>query len=1153
MIEAVLHGPGRNANVELLVDSGAEFSMLNAATVDQLGLEQHKEKKVTFVMANGDKETSEFVVEASVRRGDKEWKEKFYVAPIAGFDGVLGMTWLRENNPEIDWRRGTITCDGTTVWTRRGQGGGAERLISFAVWREEACRDGAVTGAISFALEDEQSTMPTGSSADMVRMRSEFADVFPEELPEELPPWRDVNHKIKVLPGQTPPSQPPYRLSEFEERELHKQIADLLRRGLIEPSTSPYAAPVLFVRKADGKLRLCCDYRRLNAITERDPYPLPLPQRLIDKLTGAKFFTKLDLRSGYHQMRVEDEDVHKTAFVTPAGLLQWRVLPFGLTNGPASFQRLMDSLFAKQSGVFLVVYLDDLLIYSRTWTEHLRHVREVLTVLRENKLYAHGGKCVFGVQEVDYVGLRVGKDKVQMAPSKVEAVRAWPRPQTATQLRTFLGLANFYRHLIRNYSELTAPLTHALRGTPAPRLAWTAKLERAFSELKEAVSAQPVVRTADMHQPFVVETDASSTAIGAVLSQGDRPVMFASKVLSEEEQRWSARDRELLAVKHALKNFRFYLHGRRFKLITDHESLQFFQSQKHLEGKLARFADFFAEFDFEIQYRPGRQNGVADALSRRPVAAEETSATATAAPVTVTPRSTQGWLELLRRDRDFANIIATLEKTIEHPSPALQRAAERYVLRNGELIFKDGGRRCVPFGVGDNRPRRDLLADHHDAPLAGHKGETYTLELLQRRFYWPRMRRDVVRYVRSCEVCLASKAWSGKTPGLLQPIEVPTQRWESVGMDFVGPLRATRRGNDMILVIIDRLTRRVRLAAMSQRATAQEVAQMFFDEVVTSFGVPSSIVSDRDPRFTSEFWRDFTKDLQIKLRMSTVAHPQTDGATERANKVVVETLRALTNFDQGDWDLQLRAVEFSINNTVCAATGMTPFQADIGRDPVFPGSVLDETRPPEAHTEFKRKMTETLKSCRDAALRAQESMKERADQHRRQVQVKVGDMVMVDTTVVRDDQEQARESAKLRKRAVGPYKVIGMKGPNAVELQLPRGNKAHSVVNVGRLRKLEQVESELRRAAEKPGPLSDLGEDVFQVERLLAVRTRHKNKEYLVKWKGYEPKDNTWVEASNILDKDMIKKFEAEREEERKQAAQAKKHATTRRTGAGKS
>ena len=450
------------------------------------------------------------------------------------------------------------------------------------------------------------------------KILSDFADMFPEQLPKGRPPKREVEFEIKTEPGAAPPNRPPYRLSPKEHEELQAQIEDLLAQGHIRPSQSPYGTPILFVPKKDGRWRMCIDYRALNKQTIKDRYPLPRIDDLLDRLGKAKYFSTIDLASGYHQIAMKEDDIPKTAFRTHRGHFEFVVMPFGVSNAPATFQRLMNKVFAKELDAFILVYLDDILVFSQTKEEHLEHIRTALGRLRDAKIYARLHKCEFFKDKVEYLGFDVSARGVQPSPDKVRAVVEWPKPSSVKDVRSFLGLAGFYRRFIKNFSLKARPLTELTRDDAVWR--WEEPQEMAFKTLKRSLVTAPVLHMPNFDLPFVLTTDASAVSIGGILEQdfgsGLQPVAYESKKLSPAEMRYSAYERELLGIVWAIGKWRHYFEGRKLIVQTDHSSLRHLPNQPSVNRRIWKWVSILQGYDIEIRHIPGKVNP-ADTLTRK--------------------------------------------------------------------------------------------------------------------------------------------------------------------------------------------------------------------------------------------------------------------------------------------------------------------------------------------------------------------------------------------------------------------------------------------------------------------------------------------------------------------------------------------------------
>jgi hypothetical protein len=430
-----------------------------------------------------------------------------------------------------------------------------------------------------------------------------------------MPPDRDIEFAIELQPRTAPISKRPYRMRPAELVELKKQLQELLDKGFIRPSTSPWGCPALFVKKKDESLRLCVDYRPLNAVTIKNKYPLPCIDVLFDQLVGAKVFSKIDLRSGYHQIKIRASDIPKTAFSTRYGLYEYLVMSFVLTNALAYFMYLMNSVFMPELDKFVVVFIDDILVYSKNEAEHAEHLHIVPQRLRDHRLYAKLSKCNFWLKEIKFLGHTISQDWVSVDPEKVQEVMDWKPPTTVRQIRSFLGLAGYYRRFIPDFSRISKPMTELLK--KRVKYEWSQKCEDAFHTLRQQLTTAPVLAQPDNTKSFEVYCDASGTGLGCVLMQDNRVIAYASRALRPHERNYPTHDLELAAVVHALKIWRHYLMGAHCNIYTDHKSLKYIFTQVDLNMRQRRWLELIKDYDLEVHYHPGKANVVADALSRK--------------------------------------------------------------------------------------------------------------------------------------------------------------------------------------------------------------------------------------------------------------------------------------------------------------------------------------------------------------------------------------------------------------------------------------------------------------------------------------------------------------------------------------------------------
>src|SRR6202051_3891419 len=596
--------------VVVMVDSGSTGDFISDTYVSQHELHEYEYKhSKTVWLADGKQHTVSRYVECQLDIGDMSQSIQLAVLPLIGHDIILGTTWLQRHNPHINWSTGTVTveCNGKPFVLPQisEHSSRSIEVVSALQIKREVQKGEQLYLALVTPGASTSSDSKLSMSDNAKAIISEFKDVFPEDLPSGLPPKRDIDHRIDLVPGQAPPSRPTYRMSQPEMDELKKQLTELMDKGYVQESKSPYGAPVLFVKKKDGSMRMCVDYRALNKITIKNKYPLPRIDELLDRLLGAKYFSKIDLRAGSWQVRIAEEDVPKTAFRTRYGHYEFLVMPFGLTNAPATFMHLMQQTFREHLDDSVIVFIDDVLVYSKTKHEHEQHLRTVLQVLRDKQLYAKLSKCEFFQTEIGFLGHVINQYGIKMESSKVNAVTSWPPPKNIHELRSFLGLAGYYRRFVKDFSMIASPLSVLLHKDT--KYEWGAGQEQAYTELKQAVSTAPILIIPDPHLPYTVVTDASGYAIGAALCQdhgnGLQPCAFLSRKMNDHERNYAVHEQELLAIVHALREWRHYLLGNRITIITDHRSLQYLSTQDKLSARQTRWSEFLQQFDYDIKYR----------------------------------------------------------------------------------------------------------------------------------------------------------------------------------------------------------------------------------------------------------------------------------------------------------------------------------------------------------------------------------------------------------------------------------------------------------------------------------------------------------------------------------------------------------------------
>ncbi|QNQ00124.1 Retrovirus-related Pol polyprotein from transposon 17.6 [Yarrowia lipolytica] len=1109
--------------LKALLDSGASACFIAAKTAARLGLETQACAPKKVVSVHGS-EVCKLTARVPVKAGKWVKHVKAYVLQqMHGQEVLLGMPFFIKYHRYIEWGTREFLppgCDPSA--TERGE---EEFLNAYTVSLNDAKRAVArESGEMFVCFVKEQSVDATAHTDKVGRLLAAYDDIVVDELPDELPPSRGVDHEIETDDSKRAPFRRPYRMTRYEWAELDKQVKSLLARGVIRESKSPFGAPVLFIKKKTGELRMCVDYRALNDMTVKNRYPLPRIDDILDTLNGAVIFSKLDLHSGYHQVRIREEDIHKTAFTTKSGHYEYMVMPFGLCNAPSTFQKMMNDTLKPFLDKTVCVYLDDIIIFSKDVESHQKHVEEVLDRLREQKFYAKKSKCEFFKDKMEFLGHVVSAEGIEACPEKVKAVEEWPQPESGLNLMSFLGLAGYYRRFIPNYSRIASPLielasvsTKTKRSAkPARPFLWTPECTKAFQKVKEELVSGKVMMIPTMEDPFKVSTDACDVAVGAVLQQWSvkdkawRPVAYESAKLTAAQKNYCTREKEFYGIIHALKKWRHYLLGQPFRIETDHQSLTYFSSQTEPpSGRLSRWLDFLADYDFDIKYLPGEQNGAADALSRMTVMpvwfaeSEEDEGALKVMPVWVEDEEIR---ELVKRgykdDKDFGEIWDILVNDKPVPKTMVEHIRHFSIDENKLLYFEtipeggEGKRMCIPAGL----PRERMKLEAHDTPTAGHFGYYKTFDRLSRNCYWPRMIKEMREYTKSCDVCQRTKSQTTMKQGLLKQLPVPTRNWSDISMDFVSKsgLTQSRNGFDNVWVVVDRMSKQVHLIPCHIGINAEETANLYLDRIFRYHGVPKTIVSDRDVKFVSKMWRTFQHRLGTKLKFSTANHPETDGQTERVNRDVRRLLRTYVQTRPDEWDEWLPVMEFAINSAVHSTTGYSPFEVNYGFVPDGPAyeSTFMMDRPHHQMDEWLEKMKTVQGEVRDRIVEMQGAQEARVNQHRRDVSVKVGDMVLVH----RKAYYNKGEDSKMHDVFFGPYRALKQVYDNAFEVALPPESKRHRNINVQFLKKYEERDEYL---SQPPVHEEQQRANIHTIVRFAGMD--QENEEVLCTWEGCDP------------------------------------------------
>ena len=1084
---------------------------------------QHQKKISSHKITNKKKKSVRFDIDVLVPVIDAKKQERVAVLRKYFLSAMQFKKEARRNNKEVYLCLVREILDTDFTGDSKSSSSSRERVTSEQKQRDSVLNAIADPKSSELVNTNSRSSLP----AEVDEMIQNYQDVF--DFPKHMPPKRKLEHTIEIEQGTLPKFSGMYKMSPKELEELKKQLTELLEYGFIKPSESPWGAPVLFVQKKDGSFRLCIDYRALNKVTKKNRYPLPHIEELFNNTQGAKYFSKIDLRSGYHQIRIAEKDTEKTAFRTRYGHYEWLVVPFGLTNAPATFMHLMQSVLNPVLDKFAVAFLDDILIYSKTKEEHIEHVKQVLNILRENKLFAKLSKCEFMKTEISFLGHTLSAKGKGMEDDKVKAVMDWPLPKNADDIRSFLGLAGYYQSFVKNFSEIVTPLSDLLHGSNS--FNWQKEQQDAFDKIKIAMTNAPVLALPNPDLPYTIMTDASGIAIGASLNQdngnGLQPIAYLSKKLLPAETRYPVHEQEQLAILVALKKWRHYVHGTKIKILMDHKSLVYLGTQPQLSNRQVRWNEFMSQFDLDIVYLKGKDNVVADALSRRSDHQMTDVKTGDQVLNVISNITSPDLVEQIKNAYVNDPLCIKIQEDIKK-----NMMNQKFRMKNG-LIYKEE-RIYIP---NDTNIKTRIISEHHDTPISGHVGTAKTIELITRMFIWPRMYIEIKNYVTSCLPCQSNKPSQQVPMGLLQPLPIPNKKWETVTMDLITALPKTKRGNDAIVVWVDKLSKHAHFAATTTTINAPGLAKLMYETVVRHHGIPIQIVSDRDTRFTSNFWRSLWKLTGTTLAMSTAYHPQTDGQTERMNRTLEDMLRATTNYEQDNWDEHLITLEIAYNNSVQASTGFSPFFLNSGQHPNLPihAAVEQELSSNPTANDFMSQISNSLTQAKENLKEAQERQTKYANQNRREVKLKVGDQVLLSTANIRN-QDRA---PKLAPRFIGPFKVVRVISDVAYELKLPVTMKIHPVFHISKLRLYvdgeEQFPTRPTQNTSHPAAADEIdGESAWEVERILKKRERRVGRgrvkvvEYLVKWKGYPDWENTWESSHNLRGApDAMNEFES--------------------------
>ncbi|UYV65155.1 K02A2.6-like [Cordylochernes scorpioides] len=888
-------------------------------------------------------------------------------------------------------------------------------------------------------LDKEQKSM-------IVECLEKYSEVFDFER-KSFSTTSNVKHKIDTSDSR-PIKQRPYRVSPVERRAIQSEVDKMIKMGIVQPSESPWSSPVVLVKKKDGSWRFCVDYRKLNKVTKKDVYPLPRNDDVLDSLTGAKFFSSMDLRTGYWQIEIDEEDREKTAFITPDGLYEFRVMPFGLCNAPATFERMMDKLLAGLKWTICLCYLDDIIVYATSFKEHIERLGKVLRCIQQAGLCINHEKCRFGSREIKVLGHLVTESGIRPDPDKIEAITNFPTPKTAHEVRSFMGLCSYYRRFVKDFANKAKPLHDLLRNNV--KFFWSNEQEQSFQILKSALTTDPVLGHFKEDAETLVHTDASGYGVGAVLTQlvegKEKPIAYASRTLNAAERNYSTTERECLAVVWAIYKFRPYLFGKHFTVVSDHHSLCWLANVKDPSGRLARWALRLQEFDISIVYKNGKRHQDADCLSRSPL-----------------PQSNEDNIPELSSITDIGKEQRSDVQTKKIIQEIDSKSESGYKIIDGILYRKNYDPMGKPWLlVVPKQMRVDILSEAHDAPMAGHLGFAKTYDRIRRKYFWPGLHRSVRQYVAHCRECQRRKGSTERPPGQLVPIPPVARPFQKIGIDLLGRFPTSNDGNKWTVVATDYLTRYAMTKAIPN-GSSEEVGKFLVEDVILKHGAPRELISDRGRTFISHTIREINNLCGTAHRFTSAYHPQTNGLTERLNKTLGDMLSMYVDVDQRNWDSVLPYVTFAYNTAKQETTGFSPFYLVHGRDVETPLDTILTYREEANLEDYVESLVTNAEDARQLArlniLKAQEKDKSRYNKSHRPVQYRAEDLVWVYTPV-----RKQGLSEKLLKRYFGPYKVVRQLSEVTYEVEAlerrPRQRNIKDIVHVLRMKPYRSPEEQ---------------------------------------------------------------------------------------------
>ena len=1063
---------------EFMMDTGAEISVISKAAAQRLGLKIIPSRTAIAMMDGSSSTVAGETETVSVDVSGRVVQLKFIVGKLRGHEALLGVNWFAKARAMIDPANRCLFFKAE----RRSAGHknrGAEKPVMAAKQYQDS-KELEVRDK-NTVLDIEQS-LELSEREQLLKLMERYADIFASNLRNKC---ANVKPIAITVNDPRPIWRHPYKHSLAERKTIQKEVEEMLQAGVIRESRSPWGSAIIGVPKKDGTIRMCVDYRQLNERTTSDLFPMPLITDVLDRLQGKTIFSTLDLKSGYWQIPITEESMQITAFTTLDGHYEFTRLPFGIKNAPAEFSRIMQQVLGGLP--FVEIYLDDITIHSRNFSEHLEHLEAVFTRLFEANLFLNKKKCHFAKREIEVLGHLVCEGRVKMDKSKIAAVENMPSPTNVKELQQFLGLSGYYRKFIKGYANITSPLTALLRKETVWE--WTPEREESIKMLKGALTSYPVLRMPDLAKKFYLYTDASGTAIGCVLGQKDEDgseyaCYYSSRLLHGAELNYGITEKECLAVVWAVKQFRHYLHGTKFTVITDHSALVWLMNIKDPNGRLARWSIYLQAFDMEIVHKKGSEHTNADCLSRP-------QAVVTAVKCTL---SRDIWSDdvLLH----YVKFGATKDTWSAKNCTRVQKVGKDYEWKDGTLYHWIHGRRVI---VPEPDKRFELLEYAHSL---GHFQAKSTCERLAEKYYWHTMRQDASQYVEQCTTCLRND----KKPAMensAQSLPVGAL-FDRIGIDLVFGLPTTEDGYKGILVITEYLSK-YPYAVPIRTKSAKEVAGCLW-KYISLFGPPCEMLSDQGTEFLNETVEQLCKGFGIDRRVTSAYNPRTNGLTERFNATLIQSLRKQAEEEPLKWDKWLPLVLLAYRSRVHSSTGFTPFELMFGRNMQWfnePTKVFGagEDQLIDRARELKRLVEDTRTLAQEKIKADQEATVARRDtKNSAKIEsLPIGSYVY---------KEVPGMLGKLQARYVGPYRVVGRTKLGNYLLMSKKGTELKEATPISKLKKC-----------------TISSEDSYEVEKILQHRKVGNGFQYFVKWAGYSNAECSWIKEEDFVSPDFVRNY----------------------------